>query len=56
MAEARGGWSSSILTSVALTLAQKEKILQEVLYGENLIVPGITRTLDFHGRKANAAG
>ena len=52
VAKARGGWSQDVLTNALLSHVQRERILQEVLEGEQCIEPGIARAL--HVKKSSS--
>lgn len=56
LAEADGRWSTEALRRALLTEAQRDRILTEILEGEEAINPGLTRIMPTQRRQASASG
>lgn len=56
LAEADGRWSTEALRRGLLTEAQRDRILSEILDGEEAINPGLTRVMRTQRRQASAGG
>ncbi|WP_233411652.1 hypothetical protein [Paraburkholderia kururiensis] len=54
LAEADGRWSAEALRRALLTAAQPDRILTEILDGEEAINPGLTRIMRAQQPKASA--